>query len=147
KKRHFLHATKILTTSPYIAPLLALPIGVRLNRLKRRVFSTWTAPQNLPQKSICLISRQRLCAATSGSSNYVLSLANALHQNGYEIHLVQPSPSVFGRLPVLVKRREAAIFKSIKIRRSLHIGPCFFALDPRILFALARGVFVRGAGK
>lgn len=83
-------------------------------------------------KSVCVISRQRIIGNTNGSSVYVLSLCHALWKAGMAVDYVCPSPTVFGRWPLLIMRPEMKMFRSIKIRGSIRIGSVFFALDPRI---------------
>jgi len=82
---------------------------------------------------ICVLSRQRIVGNTNGSSTYLLSLCEALHQDGHVLHLLCPSPTMFGRWPALVMGREMAIFRSIKIRRAVRIGNVYVAVDPMVL--------------
>gem|GEM_PF-152401 len=128
---------------PNILPLLLLPISSRVRKFARQVFPRAPNSQDGAKGAICLISRQRLANARSGSSNYVLSLAAFLRDAGYGIHLIQPTPLVFGRIPFLAFEREGAVFNTIKIRGAVKFGRMFVSLDPARLLATARGVAVR----
>lgn len=147
KERQPARALACILSTPSILPLLTWPVRARINRA---VLAVRTRPQPANDrngKSVCLISRQRLSGATSGSSRYVLSLAAALDRAGYEVHLVQPSPTVFGRLPVQLLGAEAKVFRSIKVRGGAKLGPFIIAKNPRILSGFARGAFARAARK
>jgi succinoglycan biosynthesis protein ExoO len=82
---------------------------------------------------ICVLSRQRIVGNTNGSSTYLLSLCEALHRDGHVLHLLCPSPAIFGRWPAVVMGRDMAIFRSIKIRGALRIGNIYIAVDPAVL--------------
>src|SRR6266481_9609010 len=86
-----------------------------------------------PEDGICVLSRQRIVGNTNGSSTYLLSLCEALHRDGHALHLLCPSPWVFGRWPALVMGREMEIFRSIKIRGALRIGNIHIAVNPTVL--------------
>jgi len=93
-----------------------------------------------PEGGICVLSRQRVVDKTNGSSAYLLSLCEALHRDGHDLHLLCPSPAVFGRWPALMMGRDMAIFRSIKIRGALRIGPIYIAVNPTVLRRTAVGV-------
>lgn len=82
---------------------------------------------------ICVLSRQRIVGNTNGSSTYLLSLCEALRRDGHVLHLLCPSPAMFGRWPALVMGPEMAIFRSIKIRGALRIGNIYIAVDSAVL--------------
>ena len=126
---------------PFVVPLLRGAIHQRLLRLWRRLAPTPTAKP--PIGGICVLSRQRIVGNTNGSSAYLLSLCAALHRDGHALHLVCPSPTVYGRWPALVMGREMAVFRSISIRGSLRIGNVYIATDLTVL----RRAFVGILGK
>jgi len=126
---------------PAIVLLLHGAARQRLRRLWRRLVPT--RPATPPDGGICVLSRQRIIGNANGSSAYLLSLCDALHRDGHAVHLLCPSPTVFGRWPALVMGREMAVFRSIKIRGSLRIGNVYVAADPAIL----RRAFVGILGK
>jgi glycosyltransferase involved in cell wall biosynthesis len=101
------------------------------------------ASREPPEGGICVLSRQRIVGNTNGSSTYLLSLCEALHRDGHTLHLLCPSPMVFGRWPALVMGRNMAIFRSIKIRGALRIGDIHLAVNPTVL----RRAFVGVLGK
>jgi succinoglycan biosynthesis protein ExoO len=98
------------------------------------------APREPPEGGICVLSRQRIVGNTNGSSTYLLSLCEALHQDGHDLHLLCPSPSVFGRWPALVMGRDMAIFRSIRIRGALRIGNIHLCVNPTVLRRAVVGV-------
>lgn len=86
---------------------------------------------------IALLSRQRIVGATNGSSNYVLSLARALVENGWDVDFIGASPKLFGRWPVLRLRPETAVFSRYVVHGGARIGRYLVATDPRVVL---RGV-------
>ncbi len=141
KARKLLQAMRTVFRNPRTLPLLALPIRARAARLIQAF--TGRTQDLSEEQTICLISRQRLMSANSGSARYVLSLVEALAGRGCKIHLIQPSPSVFGRLPVMRRTRDARLFATIRVRGGVFIGPFLFALNPRIWFDFAEAVIRR----
>jgi glycosyltransferase involved in cell wall biosynthesis len=81
---------------------------------------------------ICVLSRQRITGRRSGSSAYLLSLCEALRGDGHALHLVCPSPAVFGRWPALAMGQDMALFSSIAVRGALRLGYLYVALDPAV---------------
>ncbi len=126
---------------PAAVLLLRGAIRQRWQRLWRRVVPT--AARKRPDGGICVLSRQRIVGNTNGSSAYLLSLCEALHRDGHALHLLCPSPTVYGRWPALAMGPEMAVFRSIKIRGALRIGNVYIATDPTIL----RRAFVGILGK
>ncbi len=143
KARDLLAAGQLVLKRPSLLPLLTWPVRAHI----RRAFSHKAPGAKGGKKSVCFISRQRLVSGVSGSSRYVLSLAAALQAAGHEVHLIQPSPTVFGRLPILLRKPESRVFKSMRVRGGLVLGPLLIAKDPRIFGALFRGALVRLARK
>lgn len=92
------------------------------------------------KRHVLFISRQRVVGATNGSSTYLLELAGAVRAAGMVPHLVQPSPSVAGRWPVLTMRDEMQLFASHRIRGLIRIGRHFVSPSPRIYFAVVRAL-------
>ncbi len=138
KKRRWLAVASILCKRPDILTILMGAVLGRLSRLKLRFRHI-----DSPCPSICLISRQRLIGTTNGSSTYLLSICRYLQSAGFSMHLISPSPAVFGRWPVLRMRPEMAMFARIHIRGGLRIGRMIFALDPRILLIAVATVVER----
>lgn len=98
------------------------------------------APDRPAKPSLCVLSRQRVVGSTQGSSAYLISLCQAFAEAGLDVHLVCPSPSVFGRWPVLVLRDEMSVFRSIAIRGGWRFGRFVVAKDPRVAAAALLGV-------
>ena len=130
---------------PFVVSLLRGAICQRVLRLWRRLVPTRTA--QAPSGGICVLSRQRIVGNTNGSSTYLLSLCTALHRDGHALHLVCPSPTVYGRWPALVMGREMAVFRSISIRGSLRIGNVYIAIDPTILRRAFVGILGKALGR
>jgi hypothetical protein len=98
---------------------------------------------------VLIVSRQRLIGATNGSSAYLIGLAHSIRDAGMDPHLLQPSPSVMGRIPFFRARAELSIFKSQKVRGVAQIGRWFVSRDPSVWRDAALGVakaFVRRFG-
>lgn len=89
---------------------------------------------------ILIVSRQRLAGAHNGSSAYLLQIARSLRDAGHAVHLVQPSPSLMGRRPVLRLAREMDVFASHAVRGVSRFGRLMISRDPRVWLAAARGV-------
>lgn len=83
-------------------------------------------------RRVLFVSRQRLIGATNGSSAYLLDLAAAVRSAGFEPHLMQPSPDLMGRWPVLKLRQEMQVFESHRIRGVARFGPWVVSLDPSV---------------
>jgi succinoglycan biosynthesis protein ExoO len=136
KRRDWLDAVLLMGGQPMVAALLRGPL---LDRLKR----WWVARRPVKaagRRQICVLSRQRIIGNSNGSSVYLLGLCATLRRNGYDAHLLCPSPSVFGRWPALWLRPEARIFRSIRVRRALRVGPLLFAVDPATLWRAGVGI-------
>ncbi len=86
------------------------------------------------------MSRQRLVGRTNGSSAYLLDLAEAVRAAGLEPHLVQPSPVIFGRMPILRLKPAMKLFASHAVRGALRLGDTLIVLNPRVYLAAAIGV-------
>lgn len=89
---------------------------------------------------IAIVSKQRLTGAVNGSSAYLLALAETFKQMGYAVHLIQPSPAIAGRTPVLMMAPEMSVFESHSIRSSLRIGKRFFVFDYEVIALAVIGV-------
>lgn len=81
---------------------------------------------------VMFVSRQRIVGRTNGSSAYVLDLAEAARDSGFEPHLLQPSPDIMGRWPIMRLRPEMGVFKTHKIRGVFKFGPVIISLDPSV---------------
>ncbi len=88
--------------------------------------------------NVLFISRQRIVGATNGSSAYLLDLARAVRAAGMVPHLVQPSPTVAGRWPILSMRPETGVFETHRIRGMLRIGRHWVSPVPGVYAAIAR---------
>ncbi len=132
KQRRPLGALRLAFANPRAALLLRQPVIDRTRRLltRRPAAAPSRTPGRLPR--VCVMSRQRVTSATSGSSVYLLSLCAALRDRGHEVHLLYPSPAVFGRWPWLRFGAGTEIFASITLRGAWRVGPVFIAYDPRI---------------
>lgn len=98
-------------------------------------------------RHVLFISRQRVVGATNGSSAYLLDLAGAVRRAGMIPHLLQPSPDVAGRWPVLSMRPEMAVFGSHRIRGLIRIGRHFVVLRPHVHAAIGQALLRRIARK
>lgn len=92
------------------------------------------------QRHVVFVSRQRLVGRTNGSSAYLLDLAAAAKRAGMVPILVQPSPSLFGRVPVLRMKSEMDVFGQHKVRGALRIGRHLIATSPAIWMTAIEGV-------
>ncbi|WCT71897.1 glycosyltransferase [Sphingomonas naphthae] len=142
KERRPLAAMSHCLSRPGLLPLFRMPIGAKLKRLLPRRQARLIPPD---PKGVCFISRQRLTGATNGSSAYLLDLARSVRAAGLVPHLVQPSPTLFGRMPVMRMQPEMAVFASHSIRGAIRIGDRWVARDPAIWLAAARGIVARFA--
>lgn len=127
--------------SPQALLLFRQPVMAKLQRLMPK-FSSRGARKS-GKTDVIFISRQRLVGATNGSSAYLLALAQAVRDAGLEPHLVQPSPSLFGRTPFIKLRPEMDVFSTIHIRESLRIGAWRVAYSPAIWLRALHGVASR----
>jgi succinoglycan biosynthesis protein ExoO len=98
-------------------------------------------------RPLLVLSRQRLVGKTNGSSTYLLAICEALRAEGWEPHLLQPSPVIFGRWPVLRLRAEMEVFASIRVRGGLRIGPFLLCGRLSVWLAAARHAFSRLANR
>lgn len=94
----------------------------------------------LQQRHVVFISRQRVVGNTNGSSAYLLDLAAAARRAAMIPVLVQPSPSLFGRMPVLRMRSEMDVFAQHRVRGALRIGRYLIAVSPSIWITAVEGV-------
>lgn len=89
-------------------------------------------PDRMERPAIAIVSRQRLIGATNGSSTYLLSIAQTLAECGFDVHLIQPSPTIAGRSPVMRLRPEMKIFASHRIRGAITFGRWVVFQSPAI---------------
>lgn len=94
-------------------------------------------------RPVLFISRQRLVGATNGSSAYLLDLAESVRAAGFEPHLMQPTPRVTGRWPVLRMRADMKVFATHRIRGLVRLGNLFVSPSPRVWLAAGWGVLAR----
>ncbi|WP_347271034.1 glycosyltransferase [Rhizorhabdus histidinilytica] len=140
KARRPAAAAGLILGHPRSIPLFRMPVAARLGRLKGGGRDTPPLPPSAAAPRVCFISNQRLIGATNGSSAYLIDLAKATRAAGREPHLVQPSPAIFGRLPLFRLRPEMAVFASHHVRGAWRIGDWVVARDPRVHLSAAVGV-------
>jgi len=139
RERRVKDAVRDVLREPRSLELFRMPVEARIGRLKARL----TPPRRTVQagpRPIVLLSRQRLIGSTNGSSTYLLALCRGLKAAGHTIHLLQPSPVVFGRWPFLTLKPEMDIFASHAIRGGLRIGRTIFCVRPWVWIEAGRGV-------
>lgn len=101
---------------------------------------------------VLIVSRQRLIGQTNGSSAYLIGLARSICEAGMEPHLLQPSPSMMGRIPFFRARPELSVFASHKVRGVMRLGRWFVSRDMAVwrdafmgvLRALMRRIGLKG---
>jgi succinoglycan biosynthesis protein ExoO len=139
KRRDWRATLAMAWRRPRVAAQLRGPLIDRLRRLL-----AGRPPRSAgARRQICVLSRQRVVGNTNGSSVYLLSLCAALAQDGAALHLVCPSPVVFGRWPAMLLQPEMAVFRSIRVRGAIRIGRALVATDPRIACRAALAVAAR----
>ncbi len=132
KQRRLVKATMMGAANPAAAMLLRYPV---LDRFRRKPRQAPAAPPG--GSDVCLITRQRVVGSTNGSSAYLLNLCETVARLGLRVHLICPSPSAFGRWPVLMLRPEMKMFSSLRVRGGLRLGRAIIATDPRIAWSAA----------
>ena len=142
KARDIFAAARALAAAPTASRLMGLPISARMERLFVRAKPAFEAADG-QKPAIVVVSRQRLVGATNGSSAYLLGLCKSLGRAGFTLHLVQPSPAVFGRWPVLRMRGEMAVFARHHLRGALRLGGVLICIDPAVWLQGAREVGAR----
>jgi succinoglycan biosynthesis protein ExoO len=132
-------AISIAFHRPDVVPMLRMPLGARLAKLKwPRRDSAFPAT-----KRACLISRQRIIGPTNGSSTYILGLCRVLRESGYEVTLISPNPGTLGRLPVFRLGSEMSVFNAQFLRGAWKFGSFCIAKDPRIAFNAGKAILAR----
>jgi succinoglycan biosynthesis protein ExoO len=137
KRRRPLEALAAVAQRPRAALLFRMPLAARARRLWRGP-AHQRGPGAARPAPVCFITRQRVVGRTNGSSIYLLDLAEAVRRAGFEPHLVQASPVVVGRWPVLRLKREMKVFATISWRGLIAIGPFVFSTDPKVYAAAFR---------
>lgn len=129
-------AARTILSRPQSALLFRMPAAGLIRRLAQRL-----APPGriAPRDEVWFISRQRLVGRANGSSVYLLDIAAAVRRAGLTPKLLQPSPDVLGRWPVLRLKREMAVFETIRHRGLIRLGRWVFARDPGVYAAAAIG--------
>lgn len=147
KQRHLGEALRLTMANPAAALQLRVPVLDRLKRLWWQRSQPHDRAPKTARPSVCLISRQRIIGATNGSSVYLLSLCQTLGAAGFDVHLVCPSPVMFGRWPALWLRPEMSVFRSIRVRGAWQIGRLVIARHPQIATRAVHTLAVRLAGR
>ena len=140
KHRRWRAALAVCRSRPATIPRL---FGVLATRLRRLAEAGLRRPSSAGRPGLCLIARQRLVGKVNGSSNYLLTLCDTLQSRGFDMHLICPSPAMFGRWPVLWLRPDMAVFASIRIRGAWRMGRLVIARDPRRAFQAGLAVTAR----
>lgn len=94
---------------------------------------------------VLFVSRQRIVGRTNGSSVYLLDLAAAVRNAGFTPHLIQPSPDLMGRWPIMQLGPELNVFQTHRIRGVLRSGRWVMTLNPRVGLDAIRGIVSRHA--
>ena len=130
KQRQPVRALRVALARPAAAGLLRIPVLDRLRQLVSR-----TAPAAEQGQHVCLLTRQRVIGNTNGSSAYLINLCETVVRQGARLHLVCPSPVMFGRWPFLLMRPEMSVFSTIRIRGGIRFGRVVLARDPKVFWA------------
>ena len=136
KARRPWQAGRIILSRPRAALLFRMPVTGVLKRLGRALAPPRRAA---PRDEVWFISRQRLVGRANGSSAYLLDFAAGVRRAGLTPKLLQPSPDVLGRWPVLRLKREMAVFETIRHRGLIRVGRWVVARDPKVYAAAALG--------
>lgn len=104
--------------------LLRLPVLARVGRL-------WPRRQ-AKTADIVVFSHQRVIGAVNGSSRYLLDLCGELARQGRIVRLVQPSPWVFGRWPLLWLSEDTDVFEAVHVRGAWAMGRLRVAHSPSV---------------
>lgn len=144
KARDLNQALAIAWQRPGAAALLRIPVRDRLARhLIPRPASPDRGDEGSDGRNLCLISRQRLIGRVNGSSTYLLDLVEHLGRQGWRVHLLQPSPGVLGRWPVLRLKPEMGVFASLRLRGTWRVGNLLIARDPAVHLTAAGAIAER----
>jgi succinoglycan biosynthesis protein ExoO len=151
----------VATVEPAMQALKSLEIGrvVTLLRGSPRAIAPWlavlakaaTARLRRPfarggrdsRPMIRVISRQRINPRGNGSSAYLLTLCRALREAGFDLHLISPTPSTFGRVPVIPVGELATVFTRMDFRGGVRFGNFLIAIDPKVFVTAALGIMGR----
>jgi glycosyltransferase involved in cell wall biosynthesis len=87
-----------------------------------------------------IVSRQRIIGPTNGSSSYLLTIARTLRETGHEVVLLQPTPAIAGRTPILKLGGDMDLFARHSVRGALRIGRTLVFLQPATWLAAFAGV-------
>ncbi|WP_206245185.1 glycosyltransferase [Novosphingobium terrae] len=139
RKRDALTAVRVLWTRKSAAQLLRLPLAARFRRLKPR-------PQLSTKqfgRHVLIVSRQRIVGRTNGSSTYLLDIASAIREAGMLPHLLQPSPSITGRRPILRLGNDLSIFETHRIRGVWKWGSFVVSRDFRVWKDASQAIIAR----
>lgn len=90
---------------------------------------------------ILFISKQRLIGRRNGSSVYLIDLANAARQASFTPYLLQPSPNIMGRWPVIYLRQEMKCFEKHEIRGVIKLGRMIISKDINIYADFIKEIF------
>ncbi|MEL7190706.1 MAG: glycosyltransferase family 4 protein [Pseudomonadota bacterium] len=92
---------------------------------------------------ISIISKQRMAGALNGSSAYLIAIAQSLGDAGFDVELIQPSPTIAGRIPFMTMRPEMSVFSAHKVRGARHIARTLVFANPSVWFRAVCGVLAR----
>ena len=135
-------AVALSVRHPAALRLFRLVLAGKIAKLLARMRSPRRAVARDP-RTVMFVSRQRLLGATSGSSTYLLAVAQAVRAAGLVPHLLQPSPLIFGRTPFFRLLPEMQVFETHRVRGAARLGSWVFALQPDIYLQAALGIGAR----
>ncbi|MEL7198551.1 MAG: glycosyltransferase family 4 protein [Pseudomonadota bacterium] len=92
---------------------------------------------------ISIISKQRVAGALNGSSAYLIAIAASLKEAGFDVELIQPSPSIAGRSPYIRMRPEMSVFARHLVRGATRLGDYWVFANPKVIRGAARGIAAR----
>ncbi len=92
---------------------------------------------------ITIISKQRVAGSLNGSSAYLIAMAGSLKQAGFDVELIQPSPTIAGRMPFIDMRPEMDVFARHKVRGASFVGQKLVFANPSVWLGAIRGVLAR----
>lgn len=101
------------------------------------------------KRSIAIVSKQRLVGSTNGSSTYLLAIARTLADAGFGVHLIQPSPDIFGRTPAFLSQPEMNVFASHRVRGAIRLGRLHIVISTAVWWSALTGILrrlLRGMG-
>jgi succinoglycan biosynthesis protein ExoO len=146
KRRRFGSALRVLAAEPRAVLLFRQLLVGRA----RRIFAS--KPKSLlrvpsDSRNAVIVTKQRVTGATNGSSAYLLAIAREIGRQGYDLHLVQPSPGLFGRTPAFRRGPELDVFASQRMRSAWQWGAWAVTRHGAVWLGAFRGTMARIAAR